>query len=95
MFEGLAQLDPKSSGKMGSRALIYYFATTILAAVVGIVMVISIHPGDPNIKEGLHHAKEDKKVSTLDAFLDLIRWVLHELNKMRVKISPIIQTLTK
>lgn len=71
--KGLAQLDPKSSGKMGSRALIYYFATTILAAIVGIVMVISIHPGDPNIKEGLHHAKEDKKVSTLDAFLDLIR----------------------
>ncbi|XP_022645706.1 excitatory amino acid transporter 2-like isoform X2 [Varroa jacobsoni] len=73
MISGLAQLDPKSSGKMGSRALVYYFATTILAAIVGIVMVITIHPGDPNIKEGLHHAKEDKKVSTLDAFLDLIR----------------------
>lgn len=65
---------------MGSRALVYYFATTILAAIVGIVMVITIHPGDPNIKEGLHHAKEDKKVSTLDAFLDLIRFVSHPIN---------------
>lgn len=58
---------------MGSRALVYYFATTILAAIVGIIMVITIHPGNPNIKEGVSLVKEEKQVTTLDAFLDLIR----------------------
>jgi len=76
MIAGLAQLDAKKSGKMGSRALAYYFGTTMLAAVVGIVMVVSIHPGDPSIKQtiqggGLSHA--GKTVSTVDALLDLIR----------------------
>lgn len=33
-FLGLAQLDAKQSGKMGSIALIYYFATTFVAVVV-------------------------------------------------------------
>ncbi|XP_035215700.1 excitatory amino acid transporter-like [Stegodyphus dumicola] len=73
MVSGLAQLDPKSSGKMGARALAYYFSTTILAAVVGIVLVIIIHPGDPSIKEEVGTGTEEKTVSTLDAFLDLIR----------------------
>lgn len=69
----MAQLDPKSSGKMGSRALVYYLVTTILAVIVGIVMVITIHPGDPTTKGELVTGTEDKKVSTLDAFLDLVR----------------------
>ncbi|CAN8022811.1 unnamed protein product [Ixodes persulcatus] len=73
MISGLSMLDPKSSGKMGSRALVYYFATTIFAAVVGIIMVSVIHPGDPSIKEEVGTGTEDKKVSTLDAFLDLVR----------------------
>lgn len=73
MISGLSMLDPKSSGKMGSRALVYYFATTIFAAIVGIVMVSLIHPGDPSIKEEVGTGTEHKKVSTLDAFLDLIR----------------------
>lgn len=73
MISGLSMLDPKSSGKMGSRALVYYFATTIFAAIVGIVMVTAIHPGDPSIKREVGTGTEDKKVSTLDAFLDLVR----------------------
>ncbi|GIY23699.1 hypothetical protein CDAR_529811 [Caerostris darwini] len=73
MISGLAQLDPKSSGKMGARALVYYFSTTILAAIVGIILVLIIHPGDPSIKEEVGTGTEEKKVSTLDAFLDLIR----------------------
>ncbi|XP_023241481.1 excitatory amino acid transporter-like [Centruroides sculpturatus] len=75
MISGLAQLDAKSSGKMGYRALLYYFATTIFAAIVGIILVTSIHPGDPAIKEQVHVEEEQTSVtvSTLDSFLDLIR----------------------
>ncbi|XP_064489916.1 excitatory amino acid transporter-like [Ornithodoros turicata] len=73
MISGLSMLDPKSSGKMGSRALVYYIVTTILAAIVGIVLVSLIHPGDPSIKEHVGMGTETKKVTTLDAFLDLVR----------------------
>jgi solute carrier family 1 (high affinity glutamate transporter) protein 2 len=42
----LAVLDPKSSGKLGFYALTYYFCTTILAAVLGIILVQLIRPGE-------------------------------------------------
>ncbi|XP_031839645.1 excitatory amino acid transporter 2 [Nomia melanderi] len=74
LISGMAQLDARSSGRMGFRALMYYTATTVLAAVVGIVMVLIIHPGDPRIKSSITAARPDEaKVSTLDAILDIIR----------------------
>ncbi|XP_053214876.1 excitatory amino acid transporter-like isoform X2 [Panonychus citri] len=73
LIAGLAQLDAKSSGKMGTRAIIYYLATTIFAAILGIILVLIIHPGDPIIKKELGTAGTPRKVSTIDAFLDLIR----------------------
>jgi len=73
LISGLSRLDAKSSGRMGSHALVYYFSTTILAAIVGIICVVTIHPGDPSIKGELGSGTENAEVSTLDAFLDLIR----------------------
>ncbi|KAF3430793.1 hypothetical protein E2986_08260 [Frieseomelitta varia] len=78
-FLGMAQLDPKGSGRMGYRALIYYTVTTILAAIVGIIMVLMIHPGDPRIKTTITAPKTDfTKISTLDAILDIIRNMMPE-----------------
>ncbi|XP_070542913.1 excitatory amino acid transporter-like [Ptychodera flava] len=74
LITGLAQLDAKSSGKMGTRALVYYFCTTLFAAILGIILVVSIHPGDREKKEQLAvDAADEKKVDTLDAVLDLAR----------------------
>ncbi|XP_078048276.1 excitatory amino acid transporter 2 [Augochlora pura] len=74
LVSGMAQLDARSSGRMGFRALTYYTVTTILAAVIGILMVLMIHPGDPSIKSTISVHKPDvTKVSTLDAILDIIR----------------------
>lgn len=73
LISGLAQLDAKASGRMGTRALVYYFATTMFAAVVGIICVLAIHPGDPQIKGELGSGVQSKVVNTLDAFLDLLR----------------------
>ena len=33
------------TGKVGLRAVAYYFATTILAVILGIILVTAIHPG--------------------------------------------------
>ncbi|CAD5113416.1 DgyrCDS2586 [Dimorphilus gyrociliatus] len=73
LIGGLSQLDAKESGKMGTRSLVYYFGTTILAAIVGICCVLAIHPGDYGIKQELGTGRKEKTVSTMDAFLDLIR----------------------
>ncbi|GFY77580.1 hypothetical protein TNIN_300891 [Trichonephila inaurata madagascariensis] len=73
MISGLAQLDAKACGKMGSWALLYYISTTIFAAVLGILLVLAIQPGDPTIKEQSEYRGDSRHVSTLDAFLDLIR----------------------
>ncbi|XP_022245179.1 excitatory amino acid transporter-like [Limulus polyphemus] len=94
MISGLAQLDAKSSGRMGSRALVYYFATTMLAAVLGITLVSAIHPGDPSIKEGVETDSEDKNVYTLDAFLDLIRNMFPE-NLLQACFQQVETTYTK
>lgn len=70
---GMAQLDARSSGRMGMRALVYYLTTTILAAIVGIIMVLLIHPGNPLIKSHVESKPDETKVSTLDAILDIVR----------------------
>ena len=37
--------DMSLSGKVGLRAVAYYFTTTIIAVILGIFLVVSIHPG--------------------------------------------------
>lgn len=51
----------------------YYMSTTIIAAVLGVILVLLIHPGHPKIKSHLGEGKKNDDVSTLDAFFDLIR----------------------
>ncbi|XP_016836671.1 uncharacterized protein LOC100118726 isoform X2 [Nasonia vitripennis] len=76
LIAGMAQLDARSSGRIGVRALTYYMATTVLAALVGIAVVLLIHPGDPRIKNIVAQgAGDEAKVSSLDAILDIIRYV--------------------
>jgi solute carrier family 1 (high affinity glutamate transporter) protein 2 len=52
---------------MGSRAIIYYFATTMLAAVLGIVLVLVIHPGDPAIKAQTGKGESDCSIISFPA----------------------------
>ncbi|KAL6426492.1 hypothetical protein ACFW04_009143 [Cataglyphis niger] len=80
LISGMAQLDVQRSGRIGVRALTYYSITTILAAIVGIAMVLMIHPGDPRIKTTVAAVvkAEEAKVSTVDAILDIIRNMVPE-----------------
>ncbi|KAF6018958.1 SLC1A2 [Bugula neritina] len=76
LISGIAKLNPRSCGKMGGKALLYYFSTTLIAIIIGIVLVVAIHPGKPSLKElsGIPEEDVDKgRINTLDAFLDLIR----------------------
>lgn len=57
---------------MGMRAVLYYTTTTIIAVMIGIVMVLIIHPGKGTRHEFASQQKIEE-VSAADAFLDLIR----------------------
>ncbi|MGH0181920.1 UNVERIFIED_CONTAM: hypothetical protein FKN15_008092 [Acipenser sinensis] len=73
LITGLAGLDAQSSGRMGSRAMVYYLSTTVIAAVLGVILVVSIHPGNPALKQQVSAAPRNQEVSSVDAFLDLVR----------------------
>lgn len=73
-FSGMAALDSRASGKMGMRAVVYYTTTTIIAVIIGIVMVLIIHPGKGS-KEEFTKQQKIEQVSPADAFLDLIRYL--------------------
>ncbi|XP_069073652.1 excitatory amino acid transporter 5-like [Pleurodeles waltl] len=71
LMSGLATMDSKVCGKMGLITITYYLWTTFLAVAVGIILVISIHPGAAAQKE--EHIGGKPILSSADALLDLIR----------------------
>ncbi|KAF4093128.1 hypothetical protein AMELA_G00029360 [Ameiurus melas] len=74
LITGLAGLDARSSGRMGTRAMVYYMSTTIIAAVLGVILVLGIHPGNPKLRTTqISAGPNNHEVSSLDAFLDLVR----------------------
>ncbi|XP_007428358.1 excitatory amino acid transporter 1 isoform X3 [Python bivittatus] len=72
VIAGVAALDNKASGRMGLLAVIYYMSTTIIAVLIGIIMVVIIHPGKGS-KENMYREGKIVQVTAADAFLDLIR----------------------
>jgi len=73
MITGVAALDSSVSGKIGLRAIIYYFCTTVIAVILGIVLVVSIKPGVSQKVDEMDRTGSNPEVSTVDAMLDLIR----------------------
>lgn len=55
--------------------MVYYMSTTVIAAVLGVILVLGIHPGNPKLRGRSSAASpaREQEVSSLDAFLDLIR----------------------
>ncbi|XP_030075583.1 excitatory amino acid transporter 1 isoform X1 [Microcaecilia unicolor] len=72
LVSGMASLDSRASGKMGLRAVVYYMVTTVIAVIIGIIMVIIIHPGK-GTKANLQREGKIENIQAADAFLDLIR----------------------
>ena len=53
LITGSASLNAKMSGMVAFRTILYFLVTSLLAACVGLVLVISIHPGDNSLKTEL------------------------------------------
>ena len=70
----VASLDTKTTGKISRRTVIYYLGTTFIAVIIGIVLVVSIRPGDTAVR---HDKEAARHVSALDSILDLVRCGSH------------------
>ena len=82
LVSGLAALESQTSGKIGARAVIYYFTTTVMAVILGIALVMIIRPGDSRETYANGTAivppasAPTEPITTPDTFLDLLRQVL-------------------
>uniref|UniRef100_A0A671K5L6 Amino acid transporter n=2 Tax=Sinocyclocheilus anshuiensis TaxID=1608454 RepID=A0A671K5L6_9TELE len=97
LMSGLAALDAKCSSRLGIMTVSYYLWTTFVAVVVGIVMVIIIHPGGAAQKEDSEDSGKPI-MSSADALLDLIRnmfpanLVQATFQQYRTKSIPIMKS---
>jgi len=74
LITGAASLNAKMNGMIAMRTITYFLVTSLLSAVVGLALVIAIHPGDPHTKDILGPGTTaSKKIDLVDNFLDLGR----------------------
>lgn len=71
----IGNIDARLSGRIAMRAITYYFSTTFMAIIIGIILVSIIQPGkqgrvDESIKEDMMR----RNMTTTDTILDLIRY---------------------
>jgi len=74
LITGAASLNAKMNGMIALRTIVFFILTSLLSACVGLVLVITIHPGNPETKILLGSGTTDeKKIDIIDNFLDLGR----------------------
>jgi len=78
IITAIGGLDLTLSGKIGARAIVYYMSTTISAVILGMILVIAIHPGQGDMSE-IDAPETSRNVTTVDTLLDLIRYVISSL----------------
>jgi len=72
LITGMSSLSNSASGKLGGAAVLYYMTTTLIAVIIGIVMVLSIEPGGNSSKDELESRGSATDAKPLDSLLDLI-----------------------
>ncbi|XP_071115468.1 excitatory amino acid transporter 3-like [Haliotis cracherodii] len=74
MITGVAGMDRQTSGKMGLFTIGYYISTTVIAIILGFVLVFSVKPGNIDFTSANVRTSEDvRQPSSRDVFLDLVR----------------------
>ena len=62
------------NGMVALRTIVYFLTTSLISALVGLVLVLWIHPGNSETKKLIGDGNtEDRKVDVVDNFLDLGR----------------------
>lgn len=74
LIAAVGSLDLSLSGKIGGRAVLYYIVTTVMAVILGIILVVTIQPGKGAEESTSNQSKgEMRNVTTTDTLLDLVR----------------------
>ncbi len=76
LIYGIAGLGAGNGNKIAARALTYYFLSTVAAVVLGVVLVVSIRPGqgrEGSSALGVQEFSNEKHITTYDTILDIIK----------------------
>jgi len=74
LVTGAASLNAKMNGMIAMRTIAFFTFTSLLAASIGLVLVIIVHPGSPEIKAVVGSGNQaERKIDIMDNFLDLGR----------------------
>lgn len=72
-------MNAKLNGKIAIRTLSYFVITSLFNAILGVILVVIIHPGNIDLKDDLSdsaHELDERKNTLLDNFLDLGRNII-------------------
>lgn len=73
LIAGSASLNARMNGKIALRTLSYFGTTSLFNAILGICLVMLIHPGDPGMHTNLEAVTNTKSLNLMDSLLDLGR----------------------
>lgn len=73
LIAGSASLNARMNGKIALRTLVYFASTSFFNAILGICLVVLIHPGDPGMHNTYNRVADSKTANLLDSLLDLGR----------------------
>ncbi len=68
----IGAMDMRLSGRVGGRAICYYLSTSVLAIVLGIILVLSIRPGEGD-RDSVDEKTKERNVLMQDVLIDLFR----------------------
>ena len=79
LISGIGSIDMKTSGSLGWRTVVYYLSTTISAAILGIILVVSIQPGlkvDKNCEQNVAvELNVCQNLTVAHSIADLFRYI--------------------
>ncbi|KAJ7390285.1 Excitatory amino acid transporter 2 [Desmophyllum pertusum] len=72
LITAISIVSPDVTGRIGRRTVIYYLTTLVLAAILGLILVLTIRPGSSGNHDA-HENVESVKYRNLDSLLDMLR----------------------
>jgi Na+/H+-dicarboxylate symporter len=73
LIAAVGSLDLSLSGKIGGRAIVYYLTTTVMAVILGIILVVTVQPGSRHTGDAETESGDTRNVTTTDTMMDLVR----------------------
>ena len=73
LITAVSTLNPDVAGRIGRRAMVYYISTMLLAALLGLTLVMAVRPGSRGANGTQENVERRLKQRNLDSLLDVIR----------------------